>query len=183
MQETSKTRALWGETELNLLRGRGLDIGAGGDPVMPGVEEFDERHGDAERILDYVTGPYDYVYSSHCLEHMRDPRLALMDWWSLVKPGGVLFLIVPDEDLYEQGVWPSVNPTHYASFTICKRRSWCPDSINLLHLAQLLPGARVLSIELQDVGYSRVLRGVDQTQGPYNALAQIQCIVLKEAAR
>ena len=52
---------------------------------------------------------------------MRDPRSAIAQWWGLVKPGGVLFVIVPDEDLYEQGFWPSrFNCDHKWTFTIAK---------------------------------------------------------------
>ena len=62
---------------------------------------------------------YDAVCSSHCLEHMRDVPAALTQWWALVRKGGYLVLVVPDEDLYEQGGWPSLfNSDHKATFRI-----------------------------------------------------------------
>src|SRR5213075_2184625 len=83
---------------------------------------------------------------------------AIAGWWSLVKPGGVLFLIVPDEDLYEQGFWPSrFNPDHKRTFTIAKHKSWSPVSINLLDLVRKLPEAEVVDMRLQDDGYERHL--------------------------
>src|SRR4051812_22293266 len=101
MRETSKTLRLLSETELRALSGRGLDIGCGDDPVRPDVERFDIEQGDANRITSFITDleSFDYVFSSHCLEHMHDPRSAIAGWWALVKPGGTLMVIVPDEDL------------------------------------------------------------------------------------
>lgn len=158
MDETSKTRALWGPREQSILTGRGIDIGCGPDPVTPDVCRFDQDQGDANCITRYVHEQFDFVYSSHCLEHMRDPRAALREWWQLVRPGGHLFFIVPDEDLYEQGVFPSrFNPDHKATFTISKARSWSPVSFNVLDLARELPGGEIVSLELQDAGYDRRL--------------------------
>lgn len=156
--ESSKTRALWGELERSVLRGEGIDIGCGADPVLPGVVPFDLAQGDANDILAHVHRQFDFVYASHCLEHMTDARAAAAQWWQLVKPGGVLFLIVPDEDLYEQGFWPSrFNADHKWTFTIAKRESWSPVSINLLELARSLPGGEVLDLRLFDAGYDRSL--------------------------
>ena len=40
----------------------------------------------------------DGIYSSHTLEHMpiRQARLALKNWFKILKPGGKLFLAIPD---------------------------------------------------------------------------------------
>jgi SAM-dependent methyltransferase len=156
--ESSKSRRVWGALEASVLRGDGIDIGCGTDPVRPDARRFDRAEGDANRIRDYVSRQFDYVYASHCLEHMTDPRAAIVEWWSLVKPGGVLFLIVPDEDLYEQGYWPSrFNRDHKWTFTIGKHTSWSPVSINLFDLARTLPRGEILDIRLQDDGYRRYL--------------------------
>jgi SAM-dependent methyltransferase len=154
--ETSKTREQFGELERSIVRGRVLDIGAGPDPITPEAIVFDLEHGDANHITAFPPESFDLVYSSHCLEHMHDPRSTLLNWWSLVKPGGHLFVIVPDEDLYEQGVFPSrFNADHKHTFTISKKRSWSPKSVNVLELAQLLPDGVVLSLVLNDTGYDR----------------------------
>jgi SAM-dependent methyltransferase len=158
MHETSKTKKIWNNLEKAILQGNGLDIGCGTDPITPEVRRFDLEDGDANEITNHVHEQFDFVYSSHCLEHMHNPRHALAGWWKLVKPGGHLLFIVPDEDLYEQGVFPSrFNPDHKATFTIAKARSWSPVSINVLDLARSLPDAELIKLELHDIGYDRSL--------------------------
>jgi SAM-dependent methyltransferase len=171
--ESSKTRRLWGDLEASVLRGDGIDIGCGTDPVFPDVTRFDLAQGDANHVGRYFDRQFDFVYASHCLEHMVDPGLAVEEWWGLVKPGGVLFLIVPDEDLYEQGYWPSrFNADHKWTFTIAKHSSWSPVSINLFDLVRKLPGAEILDIRLQDDGYERHLLSTGHRVGSAMYLAR-----------
>lgn len=143
-----------------LFAGRVLDIGCGDDLVVPHAEPFDRAQGNAERILDHLPpGSFDCVHSSHCLEHMEDVRGALAQWWSLVRPGGYLVLVVPEEDLYEQGSWPSAfNREHKATFRLDRETSWSPVSFDLRPLLDALPGAEILEIEVQDQGYDHTLR-------------------------
>lgn len=156
--EATKTRQLWNDAMLALFKGKGIDIGCGVDPVFPGVECFDQPQGDANRITDHVQGLYDFVFSSHCLEHMRDPRAALSEWYKLVRPGGHMVVLVPDEDLYEQGCFPSIfNGDHKFTFTLAKASSWSPRSINVYELARAT-GGEVVSLALQDHGYDRRLQ-------------------------
>jgi SAM-dependent methyltransferase len=156
MNEASKTRKLWGPEEARVLKGDGIDIGCGPDPISESVQRFDLEHGDANEIGKYVHREFDFVFSAHCLEHMRDPQSALLGWWELVRPGGHLIVLVPDEDLYEQGYWPSLfNADHKSTFTIAKQNSWSPRSLNVSELVNRLPGAEVVSIKLQDKGYDR----------------------------
>jgi SAM-dependent methyltransferase len=156
VDEASKTKAIWGDLERSIIRGQGIDIGCGPDPIAPDVRRFDMEDGDANRITEFVDKQFDYVFSSHCLEHMHDPRLALREWWKLVRPGGHLVFLVPDEDLYEQGVFPSrFNPDHKATFTLSKARSWSPVSHNVLDLTRMLPDAELVSLALHDHGYDR----------------------------
>jgi predicted SAM-dependent methyltransferase len=72
MDETSKTRKLWGPLELSILGGTGIDIGCGSDPVTPTAERFDREHGNANHASRYIRNQFDFVYSSHCLEHMLE---------------------------------------------------------------------------------------------------------------
>ena len=89
---------------------------------------------------------------------MEDVSLAISQWWSLVRVGGYLVLVVPDEDLYEQGVWPSMfNSDHKHTFTISKTDSWSPVSVNIKEMLTMLDGAKTLSIGLQDDGYDHNL--------------------------
>ena len=160
VDEASKTQRLRGpDFARQYFAGRVLDIGAGQDPVCPHAERFDAEDGDANRILDFLeAAAYDTVHSSHCLEHMRRPPQALAQWWELIKPGGHLVLVVPDEDLYEQGIWPSLfNPDHKATFRLDTDLSWSPVSYEARSLVAALPGARILSAERHDRHYDYAL--------------------------
>jgi SAM-dependent methyltransferase len=140
--------------------GRVLDIGCGDDPVIPQAEPFDRAQGDARRILETLSPEsYDVVHSSHCLEHMDDVEDALRQWWALVRPGGTMILVVPDEILYEQGTWPSIfNLEHRASFRLGGATSPLPASFELRQLLMGLPDAEIVDIAVQDAGYDHSLR-------------------------
>jgi SAM-dependent methyltransferase len=136
-----------------------IDIGCGTDLVCDDATPFDQAQGDAQRILDYF-GPesFDTVHSSHCLEHMADVTAALTQWWALVKPGGHLVLVVPHEDLYEQGAWPSLfNRDHKATFRVGKKGSWSPVSFDIGELVEHLPRANIIEICVQDAGLDHSL--------------------------
>jgi len=143
------------------LAGKVIDIGAGSDPVIAQAESFDTPDGDANDILRFRRPEsYDCVYSSHCLEHMNDPRSALRLWWALLRPGGHLVLVVPHEDLYEQGYWPSLfNRGHKVTFRLGGATSWSPVSIDLHELVVSLPGSEIVSEEVQDDEYDYRLQG------------------------
>ena len=156
--EAAKTKALWDEFEHGIVSGDGIDIGCGSDPITERVKRFDVEDGDANEITKYVDRQFDFVFSSHCLEHMHNPKAALDEWWQLVKAGGHLIVIVPDEDLYEQGYFPSLfNEDHKSTFTLSKERSWSPVSFNILELIKSLGDSQLVKAELQDKGYDRSL--------------------------
>ena len=156
MNEASKTRRLWTDLEIGILQGKGIDIGCGDDPVTASVRPFDRAHGDANVITQYIHETFDFVFSAHCLEHMRDPHAALLEWWTLVAPGGHLFFIVPDEELYEQGFWPSIfNSDHKATFTMARPARPSPVSVNVNDLIATLPGCQVVDVRLHDQHYDR----------------------------
>ncbi|MDR2697215.1 MAG: class I SAM-dependent methyltransferase [Holophagales bacterium] len=178
MREALKTKKVFGDLGRRILRGKGIDVGCGTHPVFSDARRFDKQDGDANHITDYVKDSFDYVFSSHCLEHTLNPFDALKDWWRLVKDGGHMYIIVPDEDLYEMGTWPSLsNPDHKWTFTISKQKSWSPVSINVLDLIRELPDCYPVRIAVQDNHYDYTLKGWDQTQG--KALAQIQFVLRK----
>jgi SAM-dependent methyltransferase len=161
MQEASKTNKVRGELFIqNYLQGRVLDIGAGNDLVCSWAQSFDLQHGDANNIQNHLSkGSFDTVHSSHCIEHMHDPVKALNNWWSLVKPGGFMILVAPDEDLYEQGIWPSFfNPDHKHTFRLDKSTTWSPVSYELRQLCAALPGSQILSADIQSEHYDDRLR-------------------------
>jgi len=159
MDEASKTLALYPELLGGVLVGRVLDIGAGVDPVTKDAIVFDKAQGDAQEINNfYDLESFETVFSSHCLEHMVDPQEAIQSWFSLVKPGGHLITIVPDEDLYEQGHFPSIfNSDHRSTFTISKSNSWSPVSINCLELFSKLDG-EIVCLSQQSDNYNLSLQ-------------------------
>ena len=144
--------------------GEGIDIGAGDDPLalykelfplMKSCQAWDRDDGDAQMMEGVPDASVDFIHSAHCLEHLVDPREGLGNWLRILRPGGHMVCIVPDEDLYEQGVFPSTfNEDHRHTFTINKRASWSPVSINLL---DLLSGTKaeiaILKIALLDATY------------------------------
>ncbi len=175
------------------LKGHGIDIGAGEDPLSQYAEFFplmqscrawDIGDGDAEMMATIPNESLDFVHSSHCLEHMVNVENALNNWLRILKPGGHLVCLIPDEDLYEQGVFPSTyNPDHKHTFTILKDLSWSPKSINLFNLLfNLRSNINILKIELLDATYRYQLKNIDrydQTITPIGESA-IEFIVRKK---
>ena len=152
MNEATKTKLIYGALFEPYLNGKILDIGAGKDPITKNADVFDKEQGNAQNIGEYLpSNSFDTVFSSHCLEHMHDPKTALFSWLELVKPGGYLIILVPDEDLYEQGHFPSkFNSDHKATFTISKANSWSHNSINCLDLCTSLSAEIVYLSEQSD---------------------------------
>lgn len=157
--------------------GKGLDIGGKPDPLclyselFPSIDcvtTWDWEDGDAQFLAGVQDSAYDFVHSSHCLEHLADPREGIKNWFRVIKPGGYLIVTVPDEDLYEQGVFPSeFNGDHKWTFTIFKQNSWSERSINLVELLMELGGdAEAVKVELLNATFRYELPRYDQSLSP-----------------
>jgi len=157
--------------------GEGVDIGGKPDPLvlyrtlfcqMKAVKTWDLEDGDAEVMEGVPDERYDFVHSSHCLEHLVDPYKGLKSWLRVLRPGGFLVVTVPDEDLYEQGVFPSTfNKDHKWTFTIFKRDSWCARSLNILDLVrQIGTDAELDKVEQLSASYRFEMPRFDQTLTP-----------------
>lgn len=182
MREASKTNKIRpSHFASSYLSGRVLDIGAGPDLVCPHAVPFDQEHGDANKIDQYFEAEsFDTVHSSHSLEHMLDPVDALHRWWSLVKTGGFLIIVVPDEYLYEQNMWPSFfSPEHYSSFRLNKENGATPVSYDIGQLCRELPQASVISEAVQDHGYSYDLiwPGHTKPKRPHKGLRLVNSVL------
>src|SRR5690349_20612939 len=46
--------------------------------------------------LPFYDNSLDYVASSHVLEHLANPIAALREWYRVIKPGGHVYMVVPD---------------------------------------------------------------------------------------
>ncbi len=88
----------------------GCEIGAGASPI-PGLDpapiyvDCFKAFGAAPNPADYYghacSLPFhdhtlDYVVASHVLEHVANPVAALAEWYRVVRPGGLLYLVVPN---------------------------------------------------------------------------------------
>ena len=166
--------------------GTGIDIGGKPDPLclyqelfprMTAVKTWDWEDGDAQKMDGVPEGHYDFVHSSHCLEHLVDPTQGLHSWLRVTKPGGHLIVTVPDEDLYEQGDFPSTfNRDHKWTFTVWKARSWSDRSLNLVDLVREMgEQADLVRLEVLNSTYRFGLPRFDQIQ-PFGPLLCIQCL-------
>jgi SAM-dependent methyltransferase len=81
---------------LQYCTGKGVDIGAGYWP-LPGAIPIDISKGNRiHRTLDeFPQESLDFIFSSHCLEHIQDWQSASKEWISKVRPGGIVFLYLP----------------------------------------------------------------------------------------
>jgi SAM-dependent methyltransferase len=157
--------------------GKGIDIGGKPDPLslytelfcrIESVKIWDIEDGDAQFLKGIDNYFYDFAHSSHCLEHMQDPYEAIKNWFRVVKKNGYLIVTVPDEDLYEQGIFPSnFNRDHKWTFTIYKKKSWSNKSVNIIDLISSLDeSAELVRIEQLNNTYRFDLPRYDQTITP-----------------
>lgn len=190
MKECSKSilRRLSNPNFIRLyFKGKGIDIGGKPDPLALYIELFplvteiyiwDKDDGDAQFVSTVKDCYYDFVHSSHCLEHLEDPYEGLNNWVRILKPNGYLIITVPDEDMYEQGNFPSkFNKDHKWTFTIYKKDSWSCKSINLIDLFKSIDNISIEKIELLNSTY-REFSDYDQTLSPVTE-SGIEIIVRK----
>lgn len=190
--KAAKRRFYDGSFHSRYFVGDGIDIGGLPDPLkryvgifpaMKSVRTWDTEDGDAQYLTDISDDSYNFVMASHSLEHMVDVRESLKNWLRVVKLGGYLIITVPDEDLYELGCWPSKwNTDHKHTFTIYKKKSWSPVSINVVDLIiELDSQIEVERIVLVNDFFLEEFRGkTDQTMMP-SAECSIEFIIKKVA--
>lgn len=157
--------------------GTGIDIGGKPDPLslykeffplVENIRTWDLEDGDAQFMQSVDDESFNFVHSSHCLEHLNDPIEGLKNWFRIIRQNGYLIITLPDEDLYEQGVFPSTfNYDHKHTFTINKTNSWCNKSINIIELLTHLGCyAEIIKIELLHGSYRFNIPRFDQTITP-----------------
>lgn len=103
---------------LEVCKGKGYDIGCGKvewsfpnsipiDLQLKSEYEYSATNLPSEKV--------DFIFSSHCLEHLEKWVFVLDYWTSKIKIGGTLFLYLPD---YSQEYWrPFYNRKHLNIFT------------------------------------------------------------------
>lgn len=100
----------------HVCKGKGVDIGCMKEEwAFPGSIPVDLSFNNGFHALNLPQNELDYIFSSHCLEHILD-WVSVMDYWfENLKEGGVLFLYLPD---YSQEYWkPWNNRKHFNIFT------------------------------------------------------------------
>ncbi len=85
---------------LHYCKGKGYDIGFSKDewkfPGAIGIDLSLEDGFHANLLPMDREGQVDYIYSSHCLEHVDCWYETLEYWITNIKSGGILFLYLPD---------------------------------------------------------------------------------------
>jgi SAM-dependent methyltransferase len=96
--------------------GDGFDIGCmKKEWSFPGSTPIDLSFDDEWDAHNLPNKQVDYIFSSHCLEHIDSWVDALEHWYSRIKKGGVLFLYLPH---YDQEYWrPWNNKKHRNIFS------------------------------------------------------------------
>lgn len=111
-------------------RGRGLDLGCGPSKAFPhfiGVDNLKDTElfhiqmkpdvvCDITKLDLFGSASVDFVFSSHALEHIKDHRSALKEWWRVIRPGGHLCLYLPHKLFYPNIGTEGANPDHVHDF-------------------------------------------------------------------
>ena len=95
--------------------GKGYDIGCMKEEwSLPGSIPIDMDFDDPYHADNLPEGEVDYIFSSHCLEHVPDWAGTLLYWTEKLCDGGILFLYLPH---YDQKYWrPWNNRKHKHAF-------------------------------------------------------------------
>lgn len=96
--------------------GYGYDIGCNRrEWALPGSVPIDLGFSDEWHADNLPKSNVDYIYSSHCLEHIPNWIDTMNYWYDTLRVGGVLFLYLPH---YDQEYWrPWNNRKHIHAFT------------------------------------------------------------------
>lgn len=175
-RETRKNdRRREGTNEYSVLfTGQGIDIGCGPCPVTHTCDRWDKAQGDATYMKGVEDESYDWVHSSHCLEHLDSPLSAIHNWWRILRPEGHLILTVPCFFLYEHKTMPSqYNSDHKQAFSILPTMR----SFGILAMFQGLPGCQIRWVRTNDQGFDYSDKTRDQTRG--HAQAEIEVVAKK----
>lgn len=191
MKETSKNyerRIKNGDFE-KYLHGKGIDVGGGDDcltlpdNVEGNVILWDVMNGNAQYLHGIDDNSLDFVYSSHCLEHMKNIDTALFNWLRVCKQGGYLYICVPHEIYYEKSTWPSMyNSDHKWSFTPFEKGSTPQNIVIKEWLEKYSDVLEIVRIEenLMNFDFSED-PSVDQTSdSKRNVCAQIDIVIQKK---
>ncbi len=188
MNETRKMFAIRknrGDFE-TYLKGNGIDIGFGDDLLCVENGTVEGINEDGEELRRFQNELFDFVYSSHCLEHLNSIESAIENWSRVLKKGGCLYVVIPDWVIYEKQRWPSsFNGDHKHTFSIDYTREMVKRD-NHWHIDDDLRklfeknDLELIKAELEDFGYDYNNPEIDQTFTTDYAVSQI-CIIARKS--
>lgn len=79
--------------------GKGIDIGAGEWPLPDAIPIQKQEHQNAYKLDKFPDGTLDYVFTSHCLEHLGNWKDAITLWIRKLSIDGILFLYLPHKSM------------------------------------------------------------------------------------
>jgi len=79
--------------------GNGLDIGGTDKWSFPSARTINISKNDGFDATNLPADTYDFIFSSHTLEHTENYIDALLCWQSHIRSGGTLFLYLPHPDM------------------------------------------------------------------------------------
>lgn len=80
-------------------KGKGIDIGADEWPLENAIPIQENTHINAYKLNAFEDNSLDFIFSSHCLEHLEKWDEALSLWIKKIKKGGILFLYLPHKSM------------------------------------------------------------------------------------
>lgn len=100
----------------HVCKGIGYDIGCKKEEwAFPGAIPIDLEFDNGYDAFNLPNPQVDYIFSSHCLEHIMNWVEVMDYWYTVLKKGGTLFLYLP---AYSQVYWrPWNNRKHLHIFT------------------------------------------------------------------
>lgn len=110
-------------------RGRGLDVGSSHWPLQGCLP----IHGPHERDR-FGQGPFDFIFSSHCLEHISTWQSELQLWCDSIRVGGQCFIYLPHPAME---MWVPNGPWVGAEHV------WAPEPVSLVKWINENTGLRV----------------------------------------
>jgi len=110
----------------HICKGEGYDIGCNREEwKLPGARGIDLCFNDGYHATNLPDKEVDFIFSSHCLEHLDNWVQVLEYWKTKLKSGGVLFLYLPH---YDQEYWrPWHNTKHKSIFLPSFLRDYMND--------------------------------------------------------
>jgi len=162
------------------LKGSGIDICTSDDPVTSDCRTWDIAWGDPDAT--FMEGiddeAFDWVYSSHGLEHLSDPETGLKNWFRILKPRGFLILYVPDRELCGKSkLLPDPqSKDHTFYFTIDKDEAPC--TFGIVQMIQRTLGAknyRTIYVKECASGNNSAFGNVFDLYGEHS----IECVIQK----